>query len=541
MPLPNFHACRLRDPGRFQDGSIRTFEREHSGKAYNVLSGRLKGEESLTDQSFRYPRKTWTESQARAHCKDHDGKLFEPATGERETNNARHKSILNTPWLLDEGQLYEMVSAIDAPGMLDIDELFGAIGAKQLHEIRGNTGILPISGVITKKESFLQKLFGGASLDRLTVELQALVDNPDVHQVVLDIDSPGGDVDGTFAFAERVHNATRIKPVIAFVNTCACSGAYLVASGSSKIIMADKTAQAGSIGVVYMHRDFSEAEKKAGIKTTEIVAGKFKRIASPHEPLPAEGRKTIQEQVDYIYSLFVGTVAMHRGVTEETVIEKMAEGRIFIGQQAIDAGLADGFGSLDDFQEGGKVAGDGINIVSVPDFDMLTGYLDSEAGKKILIDVITSNHDEVRKLIGYEKKGGSMPTPEKIALTEEYMAKETPQLLEKIKTDAHKIGFEAGVKSERDRVKALRAMTIEGFEDVTNKAIEEGKAPEATSMELIAAVKNRGITPAAIKGDNQPVDHAATDAGGGEQDETQYKAQVDRMVAAANEAVNERE
>lgn len=82
MPFPNEHACRLRDPDDFQDGSFRRMSRKHDGKRYDVIMGRLKGEDTMTEQSMRYPRSEWTESEARKHCRDHNGQSFEPASGQ---------------------------------------------------------------------------------------------------------------------------------------------------------------------------------------------------------------------------------------------------------------------------------------------------------------------------------------------------------------------------------------------------------------------------------------------------------------------------
>ncbi len=84
-PMMNFHACRLRKPEDFQDGSFVTSERDHEGKMYKVVQGRLEGEDSLTDQAFRYPKDHWDEDEARSHCEDHDGILFEPAADEEDS------------------------------------------------------------------------------------------------------------------------------------------------------------------------------------------------------------------------------------------------------------------------------------------------------------------------------------------------------------------------------------------------------------------------------------------------------------------------
>ena len=82
MPFPNEHACRIRDPGEFQADSFRRLEQEADGKPLGIIIGRLKGETTTTTQAFRYPRADWTEAQGRTHCTEHEGKMFEPATGE---------------------------------------------------------------------------------------------------------------------------------------------------------------------------------------------------------------------------------------------------------------------------------------------------------------------------------------------------------------------------------------------------------------------------------------------------------------------------
>jgi ATP-dependent protease ClpP protease subunit len=86
-PFPNEHACRVRDPKDFQKGSFRRISRNSDGKTLDIIIGRLKGKTTTTTQAFRYPKDEWTESQARKHCNDHDGKLFEPATGKASADN----------------------------------------------------------------------------------------------------------------------------------------------------------------------------------------------------------------------------------------------------------------------------------------------------------------------------------------------------------------------------------------------------------------------------------------------------------------------
>jgi hypothetical protein len=79
-PYPNEHACRLREPGEFQADTFRRMQREHEGKKFSVIMGRLKGEDTMTEQAYRYADDVWTAAEARAHCKTHEGR-FEAATG----------------------------------------------------------------------------------------------------------------------------------------------------------------------------------------------------------------------------------------------------------------------------------------------------------------------------------------------------------------------------------------------------------------------------------------------------------------------------
>jgi len=99
-PYPNEHACRLRDPGDFQDGSFRRTSRDHEGKSYDVIMGRLKGETTMTEQAYRYPKDTWDAPEARSHCSDHDG-TFEAAASDTAE---KPDDIANADWRVTLGE-----------------------------------------------------------------------------------------------------------------------------------------------------------------------------------------------------------------------------------------------------------------------------------------------------------------------------------------------------------------------------------------------------------------------------------------------------
>lgn len=243
-------------------------------------------------------------------------------------------------------------------------EIYGAIGSRATPNrpsapppssninCYSGTALIPITGILGKVPSRAMELFGGTSTVTISRQLEAALEDSSVQSILLYIDSPGGTVDGTQALAEKIQAARGKKPIVALADGSMCSAAYWIGSSADKVFASSETAQIGSIGVVAAHLDVSGREQQLGIKTTEITAGKYKRIASNYRALDLEGRSTIQEAVDYLYSLFVAHVASARGVSEKTVTQKMADGRVFIGRQAVSAGLIDGIKSLDECIKG---------------------------------------------------------------------------------------------------------------------------------------------------------------------------------------------
>lgn len=211
--------------------------------------------------------------------------------------------------------------------------------------LAGGVALIPVHGVIAKRMNLFGRISGGTSSEIIARDFQAAVEDPDVRAILLDVDSPGGTVDGTEALALRVYAARAIKPVTAFANGLMASAAYWIGSAAQAIVI-EETGAAGSIGVVQAHYDYSEADKQAGVKRTYIYAGKYKTAGNTAEPLNPESIEYLQSGVDYIYSLFVDTVARHRGVTIAQALA-MAEGRIFIGRQALDIGLTDVIGNFE--------------------------------------------------------------------------------------------------------------------------------------------------------------------------------------------------
>lgn len=263
--------------------------------------------------------------------------------------------ILNSPWAIVPDKLRE-VQAIYATHLRGEKADFKALEAKlgqplqnreQGYEIIDGVAIVPVDGVISKRMNMFSQISGGASSELIGRDIRDALADPEVHSLLLQVDSPGGPVDGTQELAQTILRARGQKPIVTYVDGTAASAAYWIGSAADKVYIGSDTAQVGSIGVVASHTDYSRREEMMGVKTTEIYAGKFKRIASEHKPLSEDGQQYIQGMVDYLYSVFVGDVAKQRGVDTETVLQNMADGRIFTGRQAITAGLVDGEATLE--------------------------------------------------------------------------------------------------------------------------------------------------------------------------------------------------
>jgi ClpP class serine protease len=169
---------------------------------------------------------------------------------------------------------------------------------------------------------------------------------PDVRGIILDMDSPGGEVGGLFDLVDRITTAKKDygKPLWAVANECALSAAYAIASTADRIYVT-RTGEIGSIGVVAAHVDESGADANAGLAWSFVFAGDRKIDGNAHGALSERARADIQADVDRLYDDFCTLVAANRGLSLDAV--RATEAAIFRGDLAIKAGLADRLGTLD--------------------------------------------------------------------------------------------------------------------------------------------------------------------------------------------------
>jgi signal peptide peptidase SppA len=207
--------------------------------------------------------------------------------------------------------------------------------------------VLPVLGVLRHRVGAIEESSGMAGMQALGRQIDALVQDPRIGAIVLDIDSPGGSVGGTEELARQILSARAQKPIVAVANTLMASAAYWIASAASEITVSP-SALVGSIGVITIHENVSEAAKQAGVEVTVLTAGKYKSEGNEFEALGDEARAEIQSRLDGFYEAFVNGVAAGRGVSAKAVRSGFGQGRVVDAKTAVAAGMADRVATLDE-------------------------------------------------------------------------------------------------------------------------------------------------------------------------------------------------
>ncbi len=170
--------------------------------------------------------------------------------------------------------------------------------------------------------------------------------DPSIKAIVLRVDSPGGAVAPSQEIYEEVKKATEKKKVVVSMGSLAASGGYYISAPASRIV-ANPGTLTGSIGVIMEIPNLEGLMSKVGVKTEVIKSGRHKDIASMFRGIGKEEREILQNVLDDVHDQFIKSVAEGRKMPPEDV-RKIADGRIFTGQQAVAAGLVDELGNLED-------------------------------------------------------------------------------------------------------------------------------------------------------------------------------------------------
>ena len=217
-------------------------------------------------------------------------------------------------------------------------------GGERDYAVIDGIAVIPVQGVLLKKESFMSAWSGCSSYEQIQRQVAGAVDDGGVRAILLDIDSPGGETAGCFDLADYIYSVRGIKPVYAVANDIALSAAYAIASSASRVFL-NRTGAVGSVGVYALHVDQSGFDKELGAKYTYVFAGERKVDGNPHQPLSERARADIQDEVDREYGIFTETVARNRKVGTKDIVATQAA--VVWADNALPL-LADQVGIFDD-------------------------------------------------------------------------------------------------------------------------------------------------------------------------------------------------
>jgi capsid assembly protease len=266
-------------------------------------------------------------------------------------------AFYSEPWAITESKLraLETVLLRHASGESPTDTDLEAIARSRASQtaktgyqgmaVPDGTAMIPLHGTIVNRPGPFAEFSGATSPQDFAAAVRAAADDDKVKRIVLDVDSPGGTIAGTETAAQAVAYARSKKETVAVSEGLMASAAYWISSQASKIVTG-RTGTLGSIGVMMAARDSSHREAMQGIRTTLYKSGRYKGAGTPGVPLDGDAHEYFQSTIDSFFSEFVSAVASGRGLSEDYLRNEVADGRTFIGAEAVRLGLADEIGSL---------------------------------------------------------------------------------------------------------------------------------------------------------------------------------------------------
>ncbi|HUK55531.1 MAG TPA: signal peptide peptidase SppA [Nitrospiria bacterium] len=209
--------------------------------------------------------------------------------------------------------------------------------------------VMDLTGVISEEERGSSFSPEPNLVAQIKEELKKAAADSAVKAVVLRINSPGG----TVTASDILHHEIEVfkkqtgKKVVVSIMDLGASGGYYVAVAADKIIV-HPTTVTGSIGVIMLTLDVHGLLEKIGVSGTAIKSGDKKDMGSPFRPMTEDERRLFQGIINQMYDRFVSVVAAGRKNLTEEQVRKAADGRVYTAKQALDLGLVDGIGYLDD-------------------------------------------------------------------------------------------------------------------------------------------------------------------------------------------------
>lgn len=400
-------------------------------------------------------------------------------------------------WAITQEALRGIVSFIEDDSELSFElfhneenkpsAYFGEMVEGSYHSYRsGNIGVISIDGPIIPRATWLSQISGIASIDILTDEYKAFLEDSTIEEIVLVMDTPGGVTTGISDFASLIKSSEKKTTAFAWM---AASAGYWIASACDQIVC-PVGGMTGSIGVVTGYVDDTERDKKNGVKRMEFVSSQ-----SPNKranPETESGRVVVQQLLDDLADGFISTVAENRNTTVENVIKSFGGGAVFAEQRALEVGMIDSVMDFESF----------INSKIKEEKQPAKGFGFSMEGKENMSD------DKDKTLSSEEIAKAERERIQSVESLTSLAEGKHPDVVKAAKEKVDSIKFDAGISL--DKAESLVLKAISGAQDTLIKGLsadkEEGKktavatskpvppkatgSSEAGTNELLAAVSN---------------------------------------------------
>lgn len=250
-------------------------------------------------------------------------------------------------WAMEETKLLAIVDmlAMQAEGgKLSAEEIEAKIAPQTAAAVarkEGTVAIVPLRGIISPRVSLTpnSSTGGGATAEGFINNIERMAAADDVKAIIVDADTPGGNVLNVDEASAAVAAVKGIKPIVVQVTGNLASAGYWIGASADEIVMAPSS-QAGAIGVRTAYDDISAMLEKEGIAREVLAAGKFKGEGILG-PLSDEARAYQMSRLEEYYGMFVDRVAAGRGVTAQAVRDGFGQGRMLGAKGAVAEGMAD--------------------------------------------------------------------------------------------------------------------------------------------------------------------------------------------------------
>lgn len=227
----------------------------------------------------------------------------------------------------------------------DDDEEENPVG---LEIVGGKLGIISVSGSTISRTTNYSRYFGMTSYQDIRERFVEASDDSNVKAILLRVDSGGGQAAGTSRLAKFISQvSSKVKPVFTHVEGQMGSAALWYGTAARKVI-ADEDAMSGSLGVIAIHMEYTEAMKEAGVTPTVMRTSPYKALGNPYEKLTKEAREAIETELKAMHDTFVSAIADNRGMSPSQVQETVATGKMYKTDEAIRLGIVDQKLSLDE-------------------------------------------------------------------------------------------------------------------------------------------------------------------------------------------------